>query len=227
MRPATAIAIVLLQSALVYSVFVPKSPNTRHQDASSRPLNSTASSDCPCPSTFTCCYMTIYGDWGCCPVSGGTCCNEGTYCCPPQYPVCYGTSSCSKTLSYRGDDHDDDPQQQKLDQTQFSTLVAAEVRPTQARILFRSLAQHANLKVVNGTGTRDKDGVAVLGDTECPDDSTCGDDESCCAISATRYGCCPYKGFTVLHCFCLCLFFFFFFVESRSHSITCLLPSPC
>lgn len=40
-----------------------------------------------CPDDSTCCPSPD-GTYGCCPMSGATCCSDQTHCCPPDYPVC-------------------------------------------------------------------------------------------------------------------------------------------
>eukprot|EP00299_Pterocystis_sp_00344_P008447 c3208_g1_i1.p1 GENE.c3208_g1_i1~~c3208_g1_i1.p1 ORF type:complete len:178 (+),score=31.23 c3208_g1_i1:30-563(+) len=71
-----------------------------HELALKGNLNSTDNSGgCPCSSDFTCCWMSATKEWGCCPVSGGTCCKDGLYCCPPQYPVCSASTDCSRSVS--------------------------------------------------------------------------------------------------------------------------------
>lgn len=43
------------------------------------------------PGTTCCCLFEYSGycfAWGCCPVESATCCEDGSSCCPPDYPVC-------------------------------------------------------------------------------------------------------------------------------------------
>ena len=45
-----------------------------------------------CSTGSTCCCLFEYGNycfaWGCCPAQSATCCDDGSSCCPPDYPVC-------------------------------------------------------------------------------------------------------------------------------------------
>ncbi|WJX14976.1 putative cysteine protease rd21b [Trifolium repens] len=56
-----------------------------------------------CSAGTTCCCLFEYGNfcfaWGCCPIESATCCDDGSSCCPPDYPVCdasAGTCRLSK-----------------------------------------------------------------------------------------------------------------------------------
>lgn len=45
-----------------------------------------------CSAGTTCCCLFEYGNfcfaWGCCPIESATCCDDGSSCCPHDYPVC-------------------------------------------------------------------------------------------------------------------------------------------
>lgn len=56
-----------------------------------------------CSAGTTCCCLFEYGNfcfaWGCCPIESATCCDDGSSCCPHDYPVCdveAGTCRLSK-----------------------------------------------------------------------------------------------------------------------------------
>ncbi|KAI5413356.1 probable cysteine protease RD21B [Lathyrus oleraceus] len=56
-----------------------------------------------CSTGTTCCCLFEYGNfcfaWGCCPTESATCCDDGSSCCPHDYPVCdsqAGTCRLSK-----------------------------------------------------------------------------------------------------------------------------------
>mmetsp|Transcript_1202 Transcript_1202/g.1757 ORF Transcript_1202/g.1757 Transcript_1202/m.1757 type:complete len:481 (-) Transcript_1202:1112-2554(-) len=57
---------------------------------SSGPVQCDSSSSCPAQTTC-CCLTQFFGQcfvWGCCPMPGATCCEDGKHCCPNTAPVC-------------------------------------------------------------------------------------------------------------------------------------------
>lgn len=48
------------------------------------------SNECPAGNTC-CCAQPLFGmcfQWGCCPITSATCCDDNEHCCPEQLPIC-------------------------------------------------------------------------------------------------------------------------------------------
>ncbi|XP_026876119.2 granulin b [Electrophorus electricus] len=68
---------------------------TQHSDAIANASSSEAASvvqhehwcdkHTSCPRDNTCCYMTKFSKWGCCPLPQAVCCGDGDHCCPRGY----------------------------------------------------------------------------------------------------------------------------------------------
>ncbi|KAK1160328.1 hypothetical protein AOXY_G20469, partial [Acipenser oxyrinchus oxyrinchus] len=48
-----------------------------------------------CPDGSTCCKLST-GDWACCPLPHGVCCNDQEHCCPQGYQCNMQTSTCER-----------------------------------------------------------------------------------------------------------------------------------
>ncbi|XP_029652748.1 progranulin isoform X2 [Octopus sinensis] len=120
-----------------------------------------------CSSNMTCCPLAN-GEYGCCPFSNAVCCNDHLHCCP-QNSIC---DMSSQTCILQND---------------TNRLAKGSVYDmTQSRMMSR---------VEGGNSAPSSEAAAALPlvkDTLCPDNSSCSENDTCCAMNTGVWGCCSY-----------------------------------
>lgn len=136
-----------------------------------------------CPDRTTCCKL-FDGGYGCCPYPEGVCCKDGAHCCPhaTQCDIQHGRCIRSHFLSMLmglPEFNDIDPPMEKV--SMLSSTLSSSGGSSGGDVT--AVAAVSVQAVEAGYG----------GTHSCPNpEDQCLDGQTCCQISETDYGCCPF-----------------------------------
>ena len=147
-----------------------------------------------CPNKETCCKVHVSADgYGCCPWPNATCCTDMKHCCPQDYKCDDPTRTCTKAT----------PQLEIKSHTTVYCPADNVTCPGGTDCCVVYVSGRYGCCPLNGTCSdgekhycpKGYECDAFLGTcvtkVKCPDRSTCGNNDTCCHLTSSTYGCCP------------------------------------
>ncbi|KAK3609314.1 hypothetical protein CHS0354_026234 [Potamilus streckersoni] len=114
-----------------------------------------------CLSKSTCCHLAI-GNWGCCNIERGVCCDDHLHCCPEGFRCELKQKKCVRGNFI-------------LDMMWNTPAIKTEHLTLRAEITENSSMMNTNLQNI----------ICPDGEHECPSGNTC------CQLTSGQWGCCP------------------------------------
>ncbi|KAL3831532.1 hypothetical protein ACJMK2_023273 [Sinanodonta woodiana] len=137
----------------------------KHSSKKSKPMimdkNLCPGSSSECQSTNTCCQLAT-GNWGCCNIEGGVCCDDRLHCCPVGFRCELKQKKCLRGNFI-------------LNMTQNTPAINTAHLAVKPLVTMKSSVINNNLQNVI-----------------CPDEEhQCLNGNTCCQLTSGQWGCCP------------------------------------